>query len=227
VKLDASEVYFGKYATDYDKRRENSKNWIAEQAAVLPELAAIQPGERVLDIPGGTGRWLEALKQRGAQTTLFDVSDDMLAIARKKAEALGYPIQTIVGNALTDPYPAADWVISVRFLNKISLDNVRHVLETGRRAGAHGFIFNVRIRETNAPLIPTLLTNAKEKWRRVKRRIKRGYQTTGGHIHEEVDIRRLIHDCGLVVETERVSDHYAGRRNFIFRLSAPRPAQSK
>lgn len=68
-------------------------------------VARIQPGERVLDVATGTGN--TALKARafGAKVTGFDLSPDLLGVARKKAESEGFSdIRWDEGDAAKLPY---------------------------------------------------------------------------------------------------------------------------
>lgn len=60
----------------------------------------IRPGDRVLDIGGGPGRYSLLLAAMGCQVTLFDLSQGNLALARQKAQEQALPLQTIHGNAL-------------------------------------------------------------------------------------------------------------------------------
>lgn len=66
----------------------------------------IHPGESVLDIGGGPGRYSLWLAGRGCRVTLFDLSSGNVEFARRKAEEMGLPLETVCGNAV-DPalYP--------------------------------------------------------------------------------------------------------------------------
>lgn len=66
----------------------------------------IKPGEKVLDLGGGPGRYSMWLASRGCDVTLFDLSDGNINFARDKAKELGLSIKTICGNALDESlYP--------------------------------------------------------------------------------------------------------------------------
>lgn len=60
----------------------------------------VHPGERVLDLGGGPGRYSIHLAGRGAQVTLVDLSDGNVALAREKAAAAGVEIEARQGDAL-------------------------------------------------------------------------------------------------------------------------------
>lgn len=62
----------------------------------------IKPGEKVLDIGGGPGRYSVWLASKGCDVTLFDLSDKNVEFANGKAKELGLKIKTICGNALNE-----------------------------------------------------------------------------------------------------------------------------
>ena len=64
------------------------------------DLAAVGPGSRVLDVATGTGDLAIELARRGVDVVGSDFSDDMLAVARRKAPQLRFEH----GNALELPY---------------------------------------------------------------------------------------------------------------------------
>lgn len=53
-------------------------------------VARIRPGERVLDLATGTGITAIAARERCAQVTAVDLTPELLAVARKKAEDAGF-----------------------------------------------------------------------------------------------------------------------------------------
>ena len=59
----------------------------------------VRPGFRVLDVGGGPGRYSLHLASRGASVTLFDLSNENIRFAEKKAAELGLKIETICGDA--------------------------------------------------------------------------------------------------------------------------------
>jgi demethylmenaquinone methyltransferase/2-methoxy-6-polyprenyl-1,4-benzoquinol methylase len=77
------------------------------------DLAAVGPGDRVLDVATGTGDLALELAGRvapGGEVIGVDFSEPMLELARKKAAASAAPVKTNVqfsyANALALPYPA-------------------------------------------------------------------------------------------------------------------------
>jgi demethylmenaquinone methyltransferase/2-methoxy-6-polyprenyl-1,4-benzoquinol methylase len=73
------------------------------------ELAAVESGDRALDLCCGTGDLALALAQRGAETTGLDFSQAMLAVAevrrRRKFKSQISNLKFLEGDALAIPFP--------------------------------------------------------------------------------------------------------------------------
>lgn len=83
---------------------EIAKNLHPAQDHVM-RVANVQPGERVLDVATGTGNTALKARAAGASVTGFDLSPDLLAVARKKAEGAGFEdIRFDEGDAAKLPY---------------------------------------------------------------------------------------------------------------------------
>ena len=59
-----------------------------------------QPGQSVLDLGGGPGRYSIHLARRGCRVTLVDLSDGNVALAKEKAAEAGVEIRAVQGDAL-------------------------------------------------------------------------------------------------------------------------------
>jgi len=60
----------------------------------------IKPGQTVLDLGGGPGRYALYLSERGCQVTLMDLSQGNIDFAKQKAEQAGLKLEALQGNAL-------------------------------------------------------------------------------------------------------------------------------
>lgn len=107
---DANRIFYADHAAAYD----GAEHCIA-QADLREKLAAIlaraiaagsTADPRTLDACGGTGNVSELLARRGIATTLVDVSPEMLARWRSKADRLGVAADAIEGEI--DSFLAAD-----------------------------------------------------------------------------------------------------------------------
>ena len=59
----------------------------------------IQPGDTLLDIGGGPGRYSLAFSERGVNVTLCDLSPENVAFAKAQAEAAGLSLRAFAGDA--------------------------------------------------------------------------------------------------------------------------------
>ena len=79
-------------------------------AADLVDRAALQPGERVLDVACGTGVVARVAAERVGSTgrvAALDVNSGMLAVARSLPAVTGAPVEWHEGSALALPFPDA------------------------------------------------------------------------------------------------------------------------
>ena len=60
----------------------------------------VRPGQSVLDLGGGPGRYSIHLAERGCAVTLADLSDGNVALARKKAAEAGVELTAVQADAL-------------------------------------------------------------------------------------------------------------------------------
>ncbi len=91
----------------------------------------IKPGDSVLDIGGGPGRYSIYYTQRGCEVTLLDLSEGNAAFARNKAKELGLSFEIVVGNALE-----ADKLISRTYDHVLVMGPMYHLLEKEDRTAA-------------------------------------------------------------------------------------------
>ena len=91
----------------------------------------VKPGDSVLDIGGGPGRYSLYLAGKGCDVTLFDLSDENVAFAAAKAKELGLPLKTIRGDART-----ADEIVSGKFDHILLMGPMYHLLDESDRISA-------------------------------------------------------------------------------------------
>ena len=134
-----SEERFDSVAADYEK-------YVAPHflipATDLIELAALQPGEKALDVATGPGvAALLAAPKVGATGSIVgvDVSEAMLTIARQKAEKNGLTVEFVRGDvqSLDFPEQSFDIVLSNCGLGTTepekSLSSIRRMIKPGGR----------------------------------------------------------------------------------------------
>lgn len=113
--------YFAEGAKTYLEKRAQHEDWCLEHSAVKSVLERLPDGSSVLDVPFGTGRFVELYLDKRMEVFGIEQSSDMIAAAK---DALGTKfgscnVQT--GDALRLPFETNtfDLVVSFRFIPHI------------------------------------------------------------------------------------------------------------
>ena len=91
----------------------------------------IKPGDRVLDIGGGPGRYALYLAEKGCDVTLLDLSPENAKFAKAKAAELKVFLKTLCGDARE-----ADTIASGQFDHVLLMGPLYHLLEEKERVKA-------------------------------------------------------------------------------------------
>lgn len=146
-KPDLARERYRSYAKTYDEEQARNPNAAQNRRRVV-ELLRLQPGDIVLDVGCGTGLNFplieEAIRPEGRIIGL-DLSAEMLAQARSRAEASGWSNVTLIESAIEDaviPEPAGALLFS--FTHDIqqspaALENVFRHARPGARVAAVGY----------------------------------------------------------------------------------------
>jgi len=140
----AMKKYLGHKAVRYDQKRTSKTATQRDQVTVESYLAKIAPGDSVLDLPAGTGRFIEFCIGQGLVYTGVDISQDMLEVARTKIPAgvTNADLQVADARALPFEDDSFDYAIVVKFIKWLpTLDIVIDVLrEIGRVTRKEAFV---------------------------------------------------------------------------------------
>jgi len=128
----------------YDKRRYHSAEgrlFSDLEIDVLRSWLSLRRGDRILDVPSGTGRLSFALAESGATVVGADLSVNMLRVAdSKRADETGRP-HFMQGSGAALPFPSNtfDAVVSFKFFHlipndqkKLFIDEMVRVLKPGK-----------------------------------------------------------------------------------------------
>ncbi len=138
--------YYGNRVTIYDDIRAPTSLWPNEQAAMRKILGQLEPGSTIIDLPVGTGRYLEFYRDLGLRPMGVDVSVDMLEKTRARAREVGLSVPLARSDIRSTPFPdqAVDVVVCTRFMNWIKADGVYACLAELRRIARKRVVFSLR-----------------------------------------------------------------------------------
>jgi 2-polyprenyl-3-methyl-5-hydroxy-6-metoxy-1,4-benzoquinol methylase len=98
----------------------------------------IKPGDSVLDIGGGPGRYSLYLAGKGCDVTLFDLSPENIKFAAERAAEQGLSIKTIAGDARE-----ADKLVAGQFDHVLLMGPMYHLLDETDRITAVNAALNL------------------------------------------------------------------------------------
>lgn len=122
--------YTNANAAGYDRTRETTDRWKAEEAA-FPQLIAETGARSVIDCPFGTGRWYPHYLSLAGPVIGIDRSTDMLTRARAMMGPAGDRITLIEGDAFaltSSGLPRVDLIVCTRFVNWLDFALVETLL---------------------------------------------------------------------------------------------------
>lgn len=118
--IPASQAYVGTRAQRYDCEREGKQKTILDQSIVERFLAAFPAGSKILDVPAGTGRFIDFCHERNLIYYGVDISQDMLIEAQRKISRRNlyatHSLYRADARAMPFPNEMFDGAISVKFI---------------------------------------------------------------------------------------------------------------
>jgi len=213
--------YLGNVALRYDQERIKLKKFTAEQTLVKHLLEKMPNQSKIIDIPVGTGRFIELYKRLNFSPVGLDVSADMLNIAIEKAKSLNFTMPLKEGNILNieSEDNSFDIALSICFFNWVSIENATKALAELKRVSRRYIIISVRhftpIDELNL-LTPYGLFHF---MLRPAASIKKLISNKALIIHKKTDVINMFRRLNLtVINSKRVEHRKYGTDYFIYTL---------
>lgn len=186
----AEAAYYENVAQNYERDRIVQSIWPKEQEYVSQLVEKIPHGASILDVPVGTGRFLEIYEKRELLVTGIDISEDMLTETAKKNTAVKPTL--LIGNAAELHFAADsfDYTLCWRLSHLVSGEVLGHILLSLSRVTR-----NMVIMQT---FITHELTEEQKLLAKLKNELdKKGKkQTPWGHIktytHKKNDVIKTI-----------------------------------
>jgi ubiquinone/menaquinone biosynthesis C-methylase UbiE len=211
-----STAYTGGVAASYEAERTGGPEWPKEQAVVERFLATLPAGATIVDVPVGTGRFIEFYKKFNLVPTGLDISLDMLASAKAKAETLGLAATLKKGDIrkIDAPDKSFEAALCVRFVNWIDFASMEAVLGELSRVARSTIILSVRV----WPTPRTLRQKLGQMWSRWHRR------HAELNFHNTEATEALFAKLGFVIADSAVLRRRKDQTSYTFYLLRRKPA---
>ena len=132
---------WGEVATWYDKHLTEADTY--HQKVILPNLLRLidaKKGESILDLASGQGFFTRPLSEKGATLIGVDISEELIAIAKKTSPTITYHVATAEDLSMIDD-ASIDKVLFVLAIQNIA--HIQKVLEETARVLKTGGIFHI------------------------------------------------------------------------------------
>lgn len=187
------DAFHGDEASDYEARRVGQAYWDDQQRGAEAIIESYPDGSRVLDVPFGTGRFVDVYQRKSMVVSGLEISDDMIRSARELRGAAmdGYDVR--VGDARELPWAddSFDLIVCYRFLSSIiSLGDQRIVLKELARVCAGSALLDIAIRDADAP---------------ARKRPPKESERSGVEL-SEAEVVAMLNEAGF--EVERIERQY-------------------
>jgi SAM-dependent methyltransferase len=155
--------YQGKTAADYDADRQRTRydrfKWGREQERLVATLRRLAPRGRILDVPTGTGRLLDAIGSVASEVVGADISLDMLGLAADGRR----PVPLLASEAERLPFPddSFDLVVSIRFFQHLPESSIIPILTEMLRVSRQGALIQAPVSKPTSTAIKTVVDAAR------------------------------------------------------------------
>ncbi|HZY40293.1 MAG TPA: methyltransferase domain-containing protein [Mucilaginibacter sp.] len=85
---------------------DSKHDFVFQYGESVVELLDIKPGERILDLGCGTGHLTNKIKERGADVTGIDASEDMIAKAKESFPEIDFQVADAIDFHFDEPFDA-------------------------------------------------------------------------------------------------------------------------
>lgn len=205
--------YHGDMAKTYDELREGTPQWLSEHRIVERFLSRFGPGTSILDVPVGTGRFLQTYATLGFEVTGVDVSTSMLAKARRKVASHSLDVRLHEGSIYSLDFAdgAFDVVVCIRFMDWVKGEVFERALTELVRVSKDAIIVYIPTYTPFLDIEPWSITGLMRLLRQWKFRFYNARTRSDIVIHERNTIRKLFDRLGLRIADRVCVDSPSGK----------------
>jgi ubiquinone/menaquinone biosynthesis C-methylase UbiE len=220
-----AKTYHGDTASTYEALRVSDPKWATEQEAMNRLLSHLPRGSTLLDIPVGTGRFVEMYKTHGLAPTGADVSQDMMSQAAARAEKVDLEMSFRKADVtkLAEASRSFDTALCIRLFNWLDMTHMAAAVSELTRVSRGNVIIGVRcwvpLAELGLGSIKgwALLTAQSIYW--LKRAVRRA--TSLRHkllIHDKAAVAAIFSTNGLAISKREIIERGRDGTEYVFYL---------
>jgi SAM-dependent methyltransferase len=196
--------------------------------SVAEFLERFPEGTSLLDIPVGTGRFIELYAERRFKATGIDVSSSMLAVAKEKTALISPDTCLLTGDILALAYPAKafDVAVCIRLMQWMGKDDFRAALAELVRVTRRAIIISIPSYTPWAKIGLPRVGGLARLLGQLKLRLYKRRKGGPSVIHERADVLAAFSALGLRIVAKKRIDQSAksirqGYEKDIYLLEIP------
>jgi ubiquinone/menaquinone biosynthesis C-methylase UbiE len=200
--------YYNKTAKNYIKIRKESKEWQSEQKIVEELINQLPDGINVLDIPFGTGRFVDFYLNKKMNIYGLEISEAMIGAAKEALEDSFNKCEIRIGDA-TEKLPYDDnffdLVVCLRFLKFFPYNTAKEIITEIYRVTKSRVIILINVYKEKNPEE----THSEE--------YLQSLENIGGNVFEK-DLIKMFNEVGFHIEKNikvEFDAQFKGRSNII------------
>lgn len=212
-----AETYTGNTAERYDEKRSSSQKWHGENLVIDSFLSQLPPNSRLLDVPVGTGRFIELYKKHRITATGVDISNDMIAVAKNKAAQLEANIALQQGSVLDLKFSDGtfDCALCVRLLNWLRPEEMDQAIGQLSSVSKKHLILGIRSFGQNPNSLQRILTGV---IKLIRQKTSKGSRKWQAIIHDKAEIESSFRKHSLKIIEQQDIPHGRQGTDYIFYL---------
>jgi ubiquinone/menaquinone biosynthesis C-methylase UbiE len=218
--------YLGQLAELYNQQRVGGEKWRREGEIVeflfSTKLCGIST---VIDMPVGTGRFVELYKRHKVSVTGLDLSRDMLQQASRTSMEIGCPVKLVEGSIFSTGLDgnSHDAGVCIRFLNLITVKELSIALSEVYRVVKRHAVIGIRVHRCDRHFINRVLYVSRALLRHPQQSLPLVKTLRDQHVHHWTSVEQIIENIGFSLEYKELVEARADRSQYFILLLRKSP----
>jgi len=201
-----NKAYYNDIATNYDKDRIIEPIWNEEQSFISNYISERESGSTILDVPVGTGRFIDIYLKKKMHVIGIDISDDMLSEAQKKFENNNLVnLECGDATALSFGDGSVDYVVCWRLVHLLDSENLDLMISELSRVCRKEIVIQIYETTNKAPsiyfrILRKIRTTTKKIFTKREKLGKKSWGNIKFFYHRDEEMTRLFAKYRLIIK---------------------------